>query len=165
MDARTSAYRGAALIRGLARVVTTSLEAGRDQLGHTLNDFSERASAIIDDLRDRGDDALVYLNPGPWLEDVYSFLGIASSSSVLELDERIDDVEVKVEEVARYRAREELMLLQQRIGELESLLVEVSQSQSGEARQAMGGLLERLSDLESRIDALPIRDFPRERFA
>ena len=69
-----------------------------------------------------------------------------------DLDERIDYVEIKVEEVARKRAREELLLLQQRIGELENVL---TQGGDSERHAAMGGLLLRLSELESRIDSIP----------
>jgi hypothetical protein len=79
-------------------------------------------------------------------------LGIAPVSAMAALDERIDYVEIKVEEVARKRAREELLLLQQRIGELEHVLSQVG---DGERHAAMGGLLLRLAELESRIDALP----------
>jgi hypothetical protein len=94
------------------------------------------------------------------VEDLYSLLGIASASALADLDERIDYVEIKVEEVARKRAREELLLLQQRITELETVLSHVSGD--GERNAAMGALLTRLGELESRIDALPWTRFSED---
>jgi len=154
MDAGKTAEQGAVLIRVLARGVTAALEAGRGGLTSTIDEAARLAGDALDGIRDAGDDAISYLNPGPWLEEIYAFLGIASASSIFELDDRVDDVELKVEEVARKRAREELLLLQQRIGELESVLSHMGE---GERYEAMSGLVERLSELESRIDALPWR--------
>ena len=112
------------------------------------------AERALGELRDLGDDIVAYLDPGPWLEELYATLGIASTGALGELDERIDEIELKVEDVARRRAREELLLLQERIAALEDLLatqgVDVAQP-------AVERLLDRLGQLEARIDALPWR--------
>jgi hypothetical protein len=152
MDAMRTAERGAAWIRALAREVTSVLEAGRGQLASTVEETAQRANQLAEQLKESGEDALAYLDPSPWLEDLYAFLGIASAAAMADLDERIDYVELKVEDVARKRAREELLLLQQRIGELENVLSQVGDA---DRHAAMGGLLIRLSELESRIDSLP----------
>ena len=152
MDAMRTAERSAAWIRALARELTAALETGREQLASTLEETASRANELAEQMKEKGEDALAYLDPSPWLEDLYAFLGIASAAAMADLDERIDYVELKVEEVARKRAREELLLLQQRIGELENVLSQVGDS---DRHAAMGGLLIRLSELESRIDSLP----------
>jgi len=152
MDAIRTAERGAAWMRALAKDLTTTLESARGRLTSYADDATRQASDALELIRESGEDAVAYLNPGPWLEDLYALLGIASASAMADLDERIDYVEIKVEEVARKRAREELLLLQQRIGELENVL---SQLGDGQRHEAMGGLLLRLAELESRIDSLP----------
>ncbi len=154
MDVRKAAQLGADLLRSLAKEMTTVLEAGREQLGEVAESASERAKRLLDTLKERSEDALAYLDPNPWLEDVYATLGIASVAAVSDLDERIDYVELRVEEVARQRAREELMLLQQRIAELESVLSEITDA---DREAALGGLLTRLAELEERIESIPWR--------
>jgi BMFP domain-containing protein YqiC len=86
-------------------------------------------------------------------------LGIASVNDVKELDDRIDRVETEIDHVARQRAREELLLLQQRIAELEEVLANLRPGERENTRDAMGALLGRLSELETRIDAMPWRKF------
>jgi hypothetical protein len=158
MDAIGTAERGAAWMRSLAKDLTTTLEDARDQLTSYADDANRRATDALERMKEAGEDAIAYLNPGPWLEDVYALLGIASASAMADLDERIDYVEIKVEEVARKRAREELLLLQQRIGELENVL---SQIGDGQRPEVMGGLLLRLAELESRIDSFAVGSFRR----
>jgi hypothetical protein len=141
------------LVWELARSVTSALEVGRGTVVAAFAQATEGASRVVGGLMDAGDDLASYVDPGLWLEDLYALLGIASTSSVAELEERLDEMSVKVEESARSRAREELFLLQQRIAELESLIVGIGNAQT---REAVGKLLGRLSELETRIDALPI---------
>jgi len=99
-----------------------------------------------------GSDLLTYVEPGAWLEDMYTLLGIASSGAVGEIDERMDSVELRLDDVARQRAREELLVLRQRVGELEALLAEVRR---GETFAAIETLIDRLSELEARVESLP----------
>jgi hypothetical protein len=153
------AERGGRLLRSLARGLTSTLMTGREQVGAMLEDASRAAGGAVDQLRDAGDDMLARINPAPLVEDLYALLGIASASAMADLDERIDYVELKVEEVARKRAREELMLLQQRISELESVIAQVGDN---DRHQTMHTLLLRLAELESRIDALPWTRFVEE---
>jgi hypothetical protein len=160
MDAIGTAERGAAWMRALARDLTTALEGARDQLTSYADDAARRTNESLELIKETGEDALAYLNPGPWLEDVYALMGIASASAMADLDERIDYVEIKVEEVARKRAREELLLLQQRIGELEHVRAPIG---AGQRHEVMGGLLLRLAELESRIDSLPWGHLEQER--
>jgi len=87
-----------------------------------------------------------------WAEWLFSSLGIASVGSLQELDERIEDVECKVDEVGRGQAARELLLLRQRVGELESVISDVD---DGKGRDAIHLLVDRLGELESRIDTLP----------
>jgi BMFP domain-containing protein YqiC len=110
-------------------------------------------------MTDLGDDLLSYLDPSTWLQDVYRALGIASLHDVKNLDDRIDRVETEIDHVARQRAREELLLLQQRIAELEEVLANLRPGERENTRDAMGALLGRLSELETRIDAMPWRKF------
>lgn len=159
MDAMETAERGGRLLRGLARELTSSLMSSRKQITSMLEDASRVARDAAEQVRDTGDDLLARINPGPLVEDLYAFLGIASASAMADLDERIDYVELKVEEVARKRAREELMLLQQRISELENVITHVG---DGDKHQTMNTLLLRLAELESRIDALPWTRFVEE---
>lgn len=160
MDAMKTAEQGGAILRAISRGLTESLLAGRKQLASTVDDAERIARETLEQLREVSDDVFARMNPGPLVEDVYAFLGIASATALADLDERIDYVELKVEEVARKRAREELLLLQQRITELETIL-----SHAGDAgrNEAMGSLLVRLGELESRIDALPWTRFSEER--
>jgi len=159
MDAMETAERGGRLLRSMARGLTSTLMSGRRQLGAILEDAGRVARDTVDQVRDVGDDMLARVNPAPFVEDLYALLGIASASAMADLDERIDYVELKVEEVARKRAREELMLLQQRISELESVISHVGDN---DRHQTMHTLLLRLAELESRIDALPWTRFDEE---
>jgi len=142
-----------ALVWGVARRVTNVLSFGRSTLISTASEIGTQAGRLLGTLRDTGEDVIAYVNPSAWLEELYSLLGIASSDSIVEMDERMDGVELKLDDVARQRAREELLLLQQRIGELEALLSGLNQ---GEARSAMETVLGRLAELEARIDSLPV---------
>jgi len=145
---------GESLVWSVAKNVTGALEFGRSTVTSATAEVGTQARRLVGTLRDVGGDVLAYVNPSAWLEDLYSALGIASAGSIDEIDERMDGVELKLDDVARQRAREELLLLQQRIGELESLLAGLNQS---EARSAMERVLGRLSELEARIDSLPLR--------
>jgi len=160
MDVMRTAERGESALRAIARGLTETLMTSRKQLVSVLDDADRAARDTLDQLRDMGEDMLARMNPGPLVEDFYAFLGIASATALADLDERIDYVELKVEEVARKRAREELLLLQQRISELETILSHVGDADRNEA---MGSLLVRLGELESRIDALPWTRFAEER--
>ncbi len=140
---------------GFTRTLADTIGLGRQAIAFTMDGVSRQMGRMVGTLRDFGDDIVSYVDPGTLLEDVYSWLGIASSGSIGEIDERMDDVEVKVDDVARQRAREELLLLQQRIGELETMLGGYSR---GEAHSAMENVLDRLGELEARIDSLPVRE-------
>jgi hypothetical protein len=87
-----------------------------------------------------------------WGERLFSSLGIASVGSLQELDERIEDVEYKIDEVGRGQVARELLLLRQRVGELESV---ISDSDDHKGQDAIHLLVDRLGELESRIDTLP----------
>jgi len=160
MDVMKTAQRSGSILRAIAHGLTETLIAGRKQLASSADDAVRTARDSFDQFREISDDLLARVNPGPLVEDLYAFLGVASASALADLDERIDYVELKVEEVARKRAREELLLLQQRISELETILSHVGE---GERNEAMGALLARLGELESRIDALPWTRFSDER--
>jgi hypothetical protein len=162
MDAIKAAERGARTLRTIGDALTSALLAGREQLASSVEDAARNMGDALEQAREAGEDALARFNPGQMIEDLYALLGIASASAVADLDERIDYVELKVEEVARKRAREELLLLQQRITELEQVLAHVGDSQHLEP---MSGLLSRLSELEARIDALPWTRFEDARRA
>ncbi|RMF20169.1 MAG: hypothetical protein D6760_12210 [Deltaproteobacteria bacterium] len=142
------------LLSTVARRVTGALVGTRSFASRLTGRATATAARAFGELRDVGDDILAYLDPGPWLEELYAALGIASTEALGELDERIDEIELKVDDVARRRAREELLLLQERITALEDLLA----TQGAEVAQpAVERLLERLGQLEERIDALPWR--------
>ena len=144
------------LVSGVARSVTAALEVARDQTLGTVGVVRNRSVRAIGAMSDLGEDLLSYLDPSAWLHDVYHSLGIASTNDVRELDDRIDRVETEIDHVARQRAREELLLLQQRIAELEDVLANLRPSEREHTRDAMGALLGRLSDLRdaNRRDAL-----------
>jgi hypothetical protein len=160
MDAIKTAERGAAIIRFLGEALTSTLVNGRERISTSLEDATRAANEALEHAWEAGEDAVARINPAQAVEDLYAFLGIASASAVADLDERIDYVELKVEEVARKRAREELLLLQQRISELEQVLAHVGDSQR---QEPMSGLLSRLSELEARIDSLPWTRFEDDR--
>ena len=162
MDAIKAAERGGEVIRALGEVLTSTLITGRKRIAASVEDASRSANEALEQAWEAGEDVVARFNPAQVVEDLYAFLGIASASVVADLDERIDYVELKVEEVARKRAREELLLLQQRITELEQVLAHVGESQG---REPMTGLLSRLSELEARIDALPWTRFEDARRA
>lgn len=157
--ARARSLARTVLISGLARGVTAALEAARDQTLETAGTMRKRGLRAIGAMTDLSDDLVSYLDPSTWLQDVYRTLGIASVNDVKELDDRIDRVETEIDHVARQRAREELLLLQQRIAELEDVLGNLRPGERDHTRDAMGALLGRLSELETRIDAMPWRKF------
>jgi hypothetical protein len=143
------------LVSVATRGVTAVFSFGRITVESAVGEVNDQARRMLGAVRDLGGDLAEYVDPAPWLDEVYAMLGIASSESVSEMDERVDEVVLKVDDVARQRAREELMLLQQRIGELESVLDELNKTQ---ARTVMSNVLGRLSQLEARIDTLPVID-------
>lgn len=143
------------LITSTARNLATILSFGRKTIATAVEGATDQAGRLVGSVRDIGGDLVGYVDPTPWLEELYALLGIASSDSVTDMDERVDEVVMKVDDVARRRAREELMLLQQRIGELETVLDELNKTQ---ARTVMSNVLGRLSQLEARIDTLPVID-------
>jgi BMFP domain-containing protein YqiC len=143
------------LVSSAARNLTTLLSFGRKTAATAVEEATGRAGRLLGAVRDVGGDLASYADPGPWLEELYALLGIASSETVTDMDERVDEVIMKVDDVARQRAREELMLLQQRIGELEMVLDDLNKTQ---ARTVMSNVLGRLSQLEARIDMLPMID-------
>jgi len=157
--ARARSLARTVLVSGLARRVTTVLETARDQTLGTAGIVRKRSLRAIGAITDLGDDLVSYLDPATWLQDVFRTLGIASLNDVKELDDRIDRVETEIDHVARQRAREELLLLQQRIAELEDVLANLRPGEREHTRDAMGALLGRLSELETRIDAMPWRKF------
>ncbi len=157
--ARARSITRALLTSGLARTVTSTLEAVRDQVEATAGLLGRRGARAVGTLGDIGDDVLAFFDPATRLQDFYRGLGIASTEDVENLDDRIDRVELEIDHVARQRAREELLLLQQRIAELELILGNLKPGESAPTRDAMGALLGRLSELETRIDAMPWRKF------
>jgi len=157
--ARARSLARAVLVSGIARTVTSTLEAVRDQVEETADLIGRRSSRAMGALGDVGGDLLAFFDPATRLQDFYRSLGIASTEDVENLDDRIDRVELEIDHVARQRAREELLLLQQRIAELEMVLGNLKPGESAPTRDAMGALLGRLSELETRIDAMPWRKF------
>lgn len=157
--ARARSLARAVLVSGLARTVTSTLEVVRDQVEQTASVLGRRGSRAMGALGDIGDDILAFFDPATRLQDFYRALGIASTEDIETLDDRIDRVELEIDHVARQRAREELLLLQQRIAELEIVLGSLKPGESAPTRDAMGALLGRLSELETRIDAMPWRRF------
>jgi hypothetical protein len=149
----------AVLVSGMARTVTSTLEAVRDQVEEAADTLARRGSRAMGALGDAGGDLVAFFDPATRLQDFYRALGIASTEDVANLDDRIDRVELEIDHVARQRAREELLLLQQRIAELEIILSNLKPGESAPTRDAMGALLGRLSELETRIDAMPWRKF------
>ena len=159
IGARARLLARAVLVTGLARTVTSTMEAVRDRVEQTASVLGRRGARAVGALGDIGDDVLAFFDPATRLQDVYRALGIASTEDVENLDDRIDRVELEIDHVARQRAREELLLLQQRIAELEMILGNLKPGESAPTRDAMGALLGRLSELETRIDAMPWRKF------
>jgi hypothetical protein len=143
------------LVSDLARAVTGMLKASRGGVGEMMS----AAQRILDVLMERGADWLDTLQVSSIVEDLYAMLGIASTGALFELDERVDDVEMKMDSVARQRTREELMLLQQRLGELE-IVVRARHGEHPETVE-LDTLLGRLNNLEARIDRLPWPDARR----
>lgn len=156
---RARSLARAVLVSGLAKTVTSTLETVRDQVERTAAIVGRRSSRAVGALGDIGDDLLAFFDPATRLQDFYRSLGIASTEDIENLDDRIDRVETEIDHVARQRAREELLLLQQRIAELEMVLGNLKPGESAPTRDAMGALLGRLSQLETRIDAMPWRKF------
>ena len=156
---RARSLARAVLVSGIARTVTSTLESIRDQVEETADILGRRGSRAMGALGDAGGDLLAFFDPATRLQDFYRALGIASTEDVANLDDRIDRVELEIDHVARQRAREELLLLQQRIAELEMLLANLKPGEAAPTRDAMGALLGRLSELETRIDAMPWRKF------
>jgi len=85
--------------------------------------------------------------------------GISHVLKVRVIADLEDRVELEMDQVARQRAREELLLVQQRIAELERVLRGIRGAENSRTRDAMGTLLGRLSKLETRIDSLPMKRF------
>lgn len=142
-----------------ARNVTATLQTARQVFERTIEVAGDGVATVSGRLSDVGEDVRAYLDPSLWAEDLYARLGIATTGRVDEVDDRIDRVEIEMDHVARKRAREELLLLQQRIGELERILRGMRREETDRTRDAMGSLLGRLSELETRIDAMPWRRF------
>jgi hypothetical protein len=142
-----------------ARNVTATLQTARSVLERTTEVAGDRVASVSGRLSDVGDDVRAYLDPAVWAEDLYSRLGIATTVRVEEIDDRIDRVEIEMDHVARQRAREELLLLQQRIGELERILRGLRREETDRTRDTVGSLLGKLSELETRIDAMPWKRF------
>ena len=159
LAARARSVARVDLVSGLARTVTSTLETVRDRVEKTAALLGRRGARAVGALGDLGDDVLAFFDPATRLQDFYRALGIASTEDIENLDDRIDRVELEIDHVARQRAREELLLLQQRIAELESILGNLEPGESAPTRDAMGALLGRLSELETRIDAMPWRKF------
>lgn len=138
-----------ALGSDIARALTGLLTAGRGGVGG-LVDAGGRLGAI---LAERGGDLIEQMKITALLDELYAALGIASTAALVELDERVDDVELKLDDVARQRTREDLMLLHQRLGELESVV----QTRDGNYDPSvdLGGLMGQLRELEARIDQMP----------
>jgi hypothetical protein len=143
---------GGGLVWAVAQAVTGTIQEVRNSMERAVGGAASSANQVLGSLRDAGSDVFSYLEPGAWLEDLYRLLGIASSGSVGEIDERMDSVELRLDDVARQRAREELLVLRQRVGELEALLSDVRR---GETFAAIETLIDRLSELEARVESLP----------
>jgi hypothetical protein len=138
-----------ALGSDIARALTGILTAGRGGAGG-LVDAGTRLGAI---LAERGGDLFAQMKITTLLDELYAALGIASTAALVELDERVDDVELKLDDVARQRTREELMLLHQRLGELESVIR--TRDGNYDPSVDLGGLMGQLAELEARIDNMP----------
>jgi hypothetical protein len=128
--ARARSLARAVLVSGIARSVTSTMESVRDGVERTAGLLGRRGSRAIGALGDLGEDVVAFFDPATRLQDFYRAIGIASTDDIDNLDDRIDRVELEIDHVARQRARE-----------------------------AMGALLGRLSELETRIDAMPWRKF------
>ncbi len=139
-----------------ARKLTSKLESGRRTLGGLLSVVGNRAYRLSGELADVADDIRYKLDPAPWIEEVYIFLGVASLGQLAELDERLDDLEVRIDRISRERGQGELVLLQSRIIELEQVLASVGDA---ETRKAVFELVDKLGSLETRIDSIgpPLR--------
>jgi hypothetical protein len=125
------------------------LEASRGGVAAVLG----AGARVVGVVRERGEDWLENLHLGGILEEFYTVLGIASTGALSAMDERIDEVEMRMDDVARQRTREELMLLQQRLGELEAV-VRTRRDDAPETGE-IDMLLDRLGELEARIDRIP----------
>lgn len=143
------------LVWETARNLTGALVLGREQLSAVATAARGQLRRGIGTLVDAGGDVAAFIDPARWLGGVYDTLGLATRGTLEQLDDRIDRVELRIDEVARLRAREELLLLQQRIGELEELLSQAKPAAEQQTRNAMADLLGRLAQLETRIDAMP----------
>jgi len=138
-----------ALGSDIARALTGFMTAGRGGIGGLI-DVGTRLGAIV---AERGGDLAAQLSVATFVDDLYALLGIASTRALVELDERVDDVELKMDHVARQRTREELMLLHQRLGELEAAVR--SRGIANDPVIDLGGVMGRLNEIESRIDEIP----------
>ncbi len=143
------------LVWEVARNLTSALVQGRGRLTLVADAARGRLREGVGMLIDAGGDVAAYVDPARWLEGIFDTLGIATRDTIDQLDDRIDRVELRIDDVARQRAREELMLLQQRLGELEELLSQARPVAEEQTRSAMSELLGRLAHLETRIDAMP----------
>ena len=147
------------LVWEYARSLTFFLERGRDQIEKLADIANRRSGRVVGRLRDRAGDLLYRWNPAPWLERLYTGVGIASATAVTELEERLDDLETRIDIISRERARGELLLLQARIVELEQVLAGVTRQ---ETRSAVVDLVDKLGSLEERIDAIRWPSNPRK---
>lgn len=143
--------RGSRLASGLARDLTSAIENGRRGLSSVTHEVRTGATRVAGYLAEVGGD-MILPRGSAWGERIFSSLGIASVGSLHELDERIEDVEYKIDEVGRGQAARELWLLRQRVGELELVISDVDDRES---QDAIHLLVDRLGELESRIDTLP----------
>jgi hypothetical protein len=137
------------LVSDLARAVTGMLEASRGGITGVLG----AGARVFGVLRERGEDWVEGLHLGGVVEECYALLGIASAGALSAMDERIDEVEMRMDDVARQRTREELMLLHQRLAELEAV-VRTRHEERDETGE-LDTLLDRLGELEARIDRIP----------
>jgi len=141
-----------ALVTELARALTGLMTAGRGGLSGIVDTLARMVAIVAE----RGGDLAERLQIAAIADEIYSTLGIASTAALVELDERVDDVELKMDDVARQRTREELMLLHQRLGELEAVIR--TRDEDYDPAVDLGGLMGRLSELEGRIDKIPWPD-------
>jgi hypothetical protein len=150
-DTLANLSRGSRLASGLARDLTSAIENSRRGLSSVTHEVRTGATRVAGYLAEVGGD-MILPRGSAWGERIFSSLGIASVGSLQELDERIVDVEYKIDEVGRGQVARELLLLRQRVGELESV---ISDSDDRKGQDAIHLLVDRLGELESRIDTLP----------
>ena len=89
------------LVSDFARAVTGMLEASRGGVTGVL----AAGARVLEVVRERGEDWFESLRFGALIEECYALLGIASTGALGAMDERIDEVEMRMDEVARQRTR------------------------------------------------------------